>query len=74
MKRKRYRNDPPALPPVEFGSYQEVEVGRPVDHYPITGKTTRLKWDRASGTLIVDPDQPKDETAQPEDVDSRESA
>lgn len=49
------------VPPVGGVSYQHIEMKESVLHYPITGKVTRLKWDRASGTLIVDPDQPKDD-------------
>jgi hypothetical protein len=65
MKRRKYKNDPPALPSVEVGSYQELDVGTPIEHFPITGKVTRLKLDRASGTLIIDPDQPKDDLSEP---------
>ncbi len=71
MKPKKPRR---FIPPLGGVSYPHFEMTESVDHYPITGKVTRLKWDRASGTLVVDPDQPKDETAQPEDIDSRESA
>lgn len=70
MKRRRYFNDPP--PPGAGVSYQHIEMTESISHYPITGKVTRLKWDRGSGTLIVDPDQPKDETPTPADPESGE--
>lgn len=59
MKPKKPRR---FVPPLGGVSYPHFEMTESVDHYPITGKTTRLKWDRASGRLIVDPDQPKEST------------
>ncbi|MBL8864807.1 MAG: hypothetical protein KF873_18320 [Gemmataceae bacterium] len=59
MKPKKPRR---FVPPLGGVSYQHIEMTKSISHYPITGKTTRLKWDRASGTLILDPDQPKEPT------------
>jgi hypothetical protein len=64
MKPKKPRR---FIPPLGGVSYPHFEMTESIDHYPITGKTTRLKWDRASGTLIVDPDQPKGEETQSAD-------
>ena len=64
MKPKKPRR---FVPPLGGVSYQHIEMTNSISHYPITGKTTRLKWDRASGTLIVDPDQSKGEKTQSAD-------
>jgi hypothetical protein len=58
MKPKKPRNPPPKPGP---SVWVDIEAGPPIYHIPKPAKTTRLKWDRASGTLIIDPDQPKPE-------------
>lgn len=58
MKPKKPHNSPPKPGP---SVWVEVNGGPTVYHVPVPDKVTRLKWDRTTGTLIIDPDLPKPE-------------